>query len=389
MPGRVRTRTQTLATAARAVLLACAALALRPGGAALAQDTAGITDVQSAPPVVEDRYYFYRAFPYGSESLIHPLRMIINGGYGIMQLDNRDNLPFAIDYRTGATNVWRNISHPIASIENDGWWEFLKAEVIPVSFHAKTARYWPNYTQHLIGGGMSSRMIEEWYRYHGYPHPRAWMVATMGAYHFLNEVVENDTYVGWTTDPVADLLLFDPAGILLFTSDGVCRFFSEKLHMADWSYQPSYDPHRKALENNGQNFALKLDLPRSRHWSLFYHYGTHAEMGLSHTWDGGDCLSFGAGLKAGDLIDLDAGIRTVDLALSAGVFYDRHNSLLASLQYAGTKDYMTRLNIYPGLVRLGGFSPGFFLAVNRDDRVIAGVTLSMVPHLPVGLALTR
>jgi hypothetical protein len=159
--------------------------------------------------------------------------------------------------------------------------------------------------------------------------------------------------------------------------------------MADWSYQPSYDPHHKTLENNGQNFAMKLALPRSRHWSLFYHYGTHAELGFAHTWPGGDCLSFGAGMKAAELITLSPGIKSVDLALSAGVFYDRNNSLLASLQYAGTKDYMTRLNVYPGLIRLGQISPGLFLAVNRDDHVIAGITLSMVPHLPVGLSLTH
>ena len=28
---------------------------------------------------------------YGSESLIHPLRMVVNGSYGILQLDNRSN----------------------------------------------------------------------------------------------------------------------------------------------------------------------------------------------------------------------------------------------------------------------------------------------------------
>ena len=43
-----------------------------------------------------------------------------------------------------------------------------------------------------------------------------------------------------------------------------------------------------------------------------------------------------------------------------GVFYDRDNSLMASLQFARSRDYRYRLNLYPGLIPVGRLRPGFF-----------------------------
>jgi hypothetical protein len=160
---------------------ACACLGSAPRTAAqLAAAPAAIDTLraEARQPQVEP-YYFYHRLGYGSDALIHPLAMVINGGYGILQLDNRDNDPWAIDYRQGARNVWRNLRDPFGAIQADGWWDFLASEIIPVSVSRKSARYWPNYTQHLIGGGMSYRMITEWYRAHNYPRPRIWSVATM------------------------------------------------------------------------------------------------------------------------------------------------------------------------------------------------------------------
>ncbi len=376
-----------------AVLLAAAICCLGGSTGAVAAPVPGpapaaanLADGTEGEPEAAPRYYFYRRLGYGTDAQIHPLRMIINGGYGIFQIDNRDNRPWDVDYRNGVTNVWKNISDPFGSIQAEGWGEFFFRELLPVSVRRKHARYWPNYTQHLIGGGMSYRLMAEWYRYHGFAHPRTWSVATMAVYHFLNEVVENDRTVGWTTDPVADLLIFDPLGILLFESDRVARFFGEKLSMSDWSYQPCYDPWQGSLENNGQNFALKYRLRARSRWSLFYHYGTHAELGLSHTWTDGRCLSAGAGFKAKNLVEVGPGTKTVDLAASAGIFYDRHHSLLASLLFAYTKDYRLRLNMYPGLVRLGRLQPGVFMGLTAEERFIAGITVHLGTQWPIGLA---
>ena len=338
------------------------------------------------PPEPQEPYYFYYHRDYGSDALIHPLRLIINGGYGIMQLENRHNRPFDIDYAQGARNVWRNLRDPFTAIEARGWGKFFSSEIIPVSFNSGSAQYWPNYTQHLLGGGMSYRMMAEWFRWHEWSHPKLWAGATIFVYHVLNEIVENDKKSGLSTDPIADLYIFDPASIWLFSSDSVCRFFSETMHMADWSYQPMYDPDHRTLENNGQNFALKWNLPGSARWSLFYHYGTHGELGLSRTWPDGDCLSAGVGLKAKNLVDIDAISRTVDLAVSAGIFYDRNNSLLASLLWAQSKDYRLRLNVYPGLIRWGPLSPSLFMTLNEQGKLFAGLSFDWLLWLPVGCA---
>ena len=333
----------------------------------------------------EGPYFFYHGRNYGSEALINPLRLIINGGYGIMQIDNRDNRITEVDYRTGWRNVWRNLGSPIKAIEVDGWADFFEREIIPVSINSNKAHYWPNYMQHLIGGGMSYRMYVEWYRYHGYPAPRMMSVATMTVYHMLNEVVENDDYEGYSTDPIADLYIFDPLGILLFSSDRVCGFFAHRLNMADWSYQPAIDFSDGRIENQGQNFAMKYKVPWLDRWSFFYHFGTHGEGGLSFRFKENESVSVALGLRAKDLIDLRDGVKTVDLAASGGIFYDRGNSLLASVQFARTKDYRMRFNLYPGLVGVGPISPGLFLADRRENGLIFGVTLTFPTTLPVGI----
>lgn len=335
-----------------------------------------------------ERYYFYHGYDYGTDALIHPLRMVINGGYGIMQLSNRHNRPLDINYRQGWKNVWRNLLDPTASIQVEGWWDFFKREIIPLSLDSKQAHYWPNYTQHLIGGGMSYRMMVEWYRAHDYAHPGIWGGSTIMLYHLLNEVVENDNRDAWSTDPVADLLLFDPASIVLFSSERVCRFFSETLHMTDWSYQPMIDLEKKTLVNNGQNFAFKLDVPWWEKWAFFYHYGTHGEFGITRRFGGGRNLSFGGGFKADQLLDVTEYHQGAELAVTGGVFYDRDDSLLASVLWAKSKDYKLRVNLYPGLFNVWGLKPGFMFNLNRNRSTAFGVTLLNLP-LPVGLAIGR
>ena len=362
------------------ILTVAAALLFVACGAA----TAGEAE---STPLHDDgeRYYFYHGLDYGTDALIHPLRMVINGGFGIMQLSNRHNHPLDIDYAQGWKNIWKNLLDPTAAIQVEGWKDFLQREIIPISFNSGKAHYWPNYTQHLIGGGMSYRMMVEWYRAHDFDRPGLWGGTTIMFYHLLNEIVENDYRDGWTTDPVADILIFDPASILLFSSERVCRFFSETLHMADWSYQPMIDPKHKTLINNGQNFAMKLDVPWWERWSLFYHYGTHAEFGLTRRFDGGHNLSLGAGLKADELLDVTEYHKGVALAVTGGVFYDRNDSLLASALWAKSKDYKLRVNLYPGLFEIWGLKPGLVFNLNRNRTTAFGISLLNLP-LPVGLA---
>ena len=333
----------------------------------------------------QDISYFYHGKKYGSESLIHPISLILHGGYGIMQIENRPNTPLDVDYKIGSRNVWENLKHPLPAIRAYGWKDFVLSEIVPVSINNTQAHYWPNYTQHLIGGGMSYRMMVDWYRYHGFPQAKMFSVATIAVYHALNEVVENGSFRGYNVDPIADLYLFDPLSIVLFNFDSVAKFFANTMHMTDWSYQLAFNPLDKTIQNNGQNFAMKVQIPNTSRWSLFYHYGTHGEFGFSYAKQNGEAISFGAGLTAKELVGIkgkdDNHLRslTANLVMTAGVFYDRYGSLLASLIYAGKKDNMLRLNIYPGMIKTHKFSPGFFLLIDRQNEAIAGIQLRFLP----------
>ncbi len=343
---------------------------------------------ESAParPDSLPKAYFYHGLSYGSESNIHPLQLILNGGFGIMQISNRSNRLADVDFKGGWDLLWYNMGDPIGAIENEGWGDFVRKEILPFATGIESARYWPNYTQHLIGGGMSYRMMIEWYRHHGIEHPKLWSAGTIAVYHLLNEVVENSYLEGYTTDPVADLYLFDPLSCLLFSSDKVSRFFGETLNMRDWSYQFAYDPGNGSIENMGQNFSMKWKPPFWDKTSFFYSFGTHGEGGISREMDGGYSWSVAGGFKAAELFDHDDGALGAELEGVAGFFLDRHGSLLASLMLASTKDYAMRLNVYPGLIHLGDWSPGLFVALNRDEKWLAGINFAWPSWQPVALA---
>jgi len=332
------------------------------------------------------RACFYRGLDYGSEANIHPLQLILNGGFGIMQISNRSNRLEDVDFQGGWDLMWKNLGDPIGAIENEGWGTFVRKEILPFATGVEDARYWPNYTQHLVGGGMSYRMMIEWYDHHGYARPKLWSAGTILVYHMLNEVVENSYLEGYSTDPVADLYLFDPLSCVLFSSDRVAAFFGETLNLRDWSYQFAYDPWNRSIENMGQNFSMKWKPPFWERTSFFYYFGTHGEGGLSRELGGGYSGSLAAGFRASELFVTEDGALGARLNGAAGLSLDRHGSLLASLLVASTKDYGLRLNLYPGLVDIGGWSPGLFAAMDREERWLVGMNIGWPRWQPVGLA---
>jgi hypothetical protein len=318
----------------------------------------------------EEPYLFYHGRNYGSESLINPVTFILNGSFGILQYPNRSRKIFEIPYAQGFRNVAENLSQPLYAISKYGWRDFIENELIPGSLSRKNAQYWPNYQNHLIGGGMDYVLISEWYRYHGACSPRLLGAGTMLLYHLLNEAVENGAYDGINVDPIADLLVFDPLSIGLFSLAGVPEFFSRTLNMAEWPTQPCYNPFTRTIENNGVNYVSKYRVLTGL-------------IGLSHSLGDGRAISAGGGLRAAQLVD--SGDQTVarklttDLTWNAGFFYDRENSLLASLFLSGISDYSVHLNVYPGLFALGDFSPGLFCAWGEGGKFVAGLNVSCFP----------
>jgi hypothetical protein len=324
--------------------------------------------------------YFYKNLPYGIQADYNPIYVILNGGYDMIQVGNQRDIK-NFPYNIATKNIWRNLSDPFRAIRDYGWWDFISDQVLPLSLNKKNGQFWPNYTLHLIGGGMEYAAMKEWYEYYHYPYAPFLSALTIMSYHLLNETVENGDHVGDDVDPIADIYLFDIGGIVLFSSESVKRFFSEDLNLADWSQQPSFSLRNGELHNNGQFFSVKWKFPFLKSWYAFYYFGTNGVGGLSYKYEDGSAISVGFGLAASDLVVIDekTNKKTLGLVGNLGVFYDKNNSLLASVSLTVKTDYMVNVNIYPGIIKLWGISPGLWGAYSQNGNMILGFTISWLP----------
>jgi hypothetical protein len=321
------------------------------------------------------RYYFYKAYPYGTQANYNPLDPIINGAYGIWQVapsygGNKKVLDFP--YIDSWKGLWDNIGHPIRTVREYGVKEFFFSEVIPTSLNVTNAQYFPNYALHGIGAGIHYRETEEWYRYHKVPLPRVMSIATMAVYHVLGEMIEFGGKPHCTVDPIADLYIFDPLSILLFSSDRIARFFSESANVAEWSLQPSFNLRTQRLENTGQFYSVKLKVPflHDDRWKIFGLAGLHEMIGASRKIDDQNSITGAAGVMVENIVEVPktgAGLKqTAEWQWSTGIFYDRNSSLLASLYVSGVPHNRVRLNVYPGFLKIGRFSPGILAAYTGE-----------------------
>ena len=330
-------------------------------------------------------YYFYHGRTFGSEATFSPAVKLLQGGFYILDNDNRSNNPFIVPYENGLNNVLRNLVQPFSTIHEYGWIRFLTTEILP-NPSRRTAQWVPNYFGHILGEGMTFRATEEWFRFHGSRHPTRLALVTTLLESLLNEAVENGDYRGSNVDPIADLYLFNPLGILLFRSDKVARFFSGTLHMAYWPRQLMLDPRSGTLEDVGHDFIFKYPVTRGGRLGLFASYGTHSLAGLS-IQRSSHALSVGIGAMAKELVDAAPGLPsrslTARIVPALGVFYDRDNSLLFSFVIAPRKDDVVSVNVYPGVLQLKDSSLGLFLAAGGTRRVSLGVNFQGVP---LGLA---
>lgn len=336
----------------------------------------------------QDRpYHFYAGRAFGSEATFNPGVKLLQGGFYILDTDNRSNNPFVIQYEAGLANVTWNLAHPFDAVKDYGWGRFLSNEVLP-NPHRRTAQWVPNYFGHILGEGMTFRATEEWFRYHGHRHPTRLAIAITLGETLLNEVVENGAYRGTNVDPIADIYIFNPLGILLFRSEKVATFFSHTLNMAYWPRQLMLDPVSGTLENVGHDFIFKYAVADSGGVALFGSYGTHSLAGLTIRNSSRHSLSVGGGVMAKELVDAEPGrpsrSLTATIVPALGFFYDRDNSLLMAMVLAPRKDDKMSLNIYPGVFKIAGYSPGVMLTVGGMRGLSFGVTL---PGAPVGLGL--
>lgn len=333
----------------------------------------------------EQPRYFYFGYDYGTQALYSPLWVFANRGFDTVQDNVSKRDVFAIKYRLNGGNVLDNLAHPIAAINQWGWSRFLREEVFPLSWQNNTARWVPNYALHLVGGGMTYTGLTEWYRDAGTPWPRLFSALTVMASAFVNELIENHDVVGRNTDCLADMYIFDLAGMLLFSFDGPNRFFSQHLVIMDWSLQPALTLPSGYLHNVGNYFAARWALPFYERLALFTYFGQGTTFGLSFRLDDEYSISAAGGLVGTKMVNPSTQVveNTLSFVPTAGVFIDRRKSLVASAVMSNLDDYFVQLNVYPHAFWSRGPGLGAWLVVDKQGRPAGGI--SIAPFMGAGV----
>lgn len=327
----------------------------------------------------------YTGADYGTQALFSPVTVILNKGFDHFQADNASRriwkLPVGRALGGAPLDALRN---PVRAIEHyPGWKRWFATEIFPTNFTVKDARWAVNYSEHMIAGGLTYRELAQWYDAHGFPLPRLWSgVTTFGA-SMLNEAME---FVGTDTaasSTVADLYVFDLGGILLFNWDPLVRFFGGTLQASDWSTQASFTFPNGELQNNGQYYITKLPLARTD-TRLFFRFGMGVQGGLSRPVGGGHSVTLALGVdtdaRVVDPVTRDESITT---NMSGGFYWDRNNSLLASLT-AGPTENQVVLNIFPGVLPGPAKRVGTWVVLTRDREILWGLTSGRLLGAGVG-----
>ncbi len=338
------------------------------------------------------RNYFYHAYQYGSQAQFNPLQVVLNRGFEMLRIRSGQPSydPQISPYKFH--NIIANLSSPFQRVKEYGTHDFFFQQVIP--FGNRTKHYWyPNYTLHLIGGGITFTGLKEWYIYHKVPCPGILSAVTIMGSALINESIE-ERVTGpafrLNVDVIADVWIFDIGGILLFQSKKVNRFFSRTLNMQDWSKQPTLLLPGKQLANCGQFISLKWKLPLLKNWYFFSMIGLGGMGGLSYKFKNGSGLSMGIGQgakkKEVELFGLPIDVSLVPMG---GIYYDKHNSLLASLEFSAAENdvyhnYFAELNLYPGLIRIKKIAPSLWMALAKDGSILFGVGTRYTLGLGIG-----
>lgn len=348
-----------------------------PSAGPAPKDQAPTEDASAAEvPQPRRHRYFFHGYDYGSQAVFNPLTTFLNRGFDVLQIRGAARNPFEAIREDDVRNVFDNLGHAYARVRQEGGWRFMREEMLPLSWSQHSMRWAPNYTLHLIGGGMTFTALREWYEDHDVPWAGLWSAATLMSSALVNEALENKGSAGRNTDCIADIYFFDLGGILLFSFAPINRFFSETVMVSDWSMQPGLTWPGPALNNQGNYFALKWSIPYIPALRLFGYIGLGSLFGLSYRLPSGLSWSLGGGLRSTRLINqsqVDLA-NTVDFAASAGLFVDRNESLLASLVVSNVIDYFVSFNLYPNAIIR--FEPGLGLwgAVSKNGHFVVGLS---------------
>ena len=370
----------------RALLLAALPILLT-GKEARAQRPSEAAAESSVESIPDPNYIFYRPdVDFGSASVMGPLNVFFNRGFSVLHFRDQPRGFRQLQWGTGFASVRDALTHPGAAIERiGGLGPWLKREFFP------SAKMWewawaPNFGGHIIAGGITTRYLEEWFEANGVPMPALSAAVYMMGTMVVNETLEHQRATVGSAGTVADLLIFDPLGILLFRIDGLARFFQRELHAADWSPQAAVTFPSVGMQNVSQVMAYKVPLPFLERTRLLILLGQLGLTGVSYRLDNG--LSFGVtGGIDGDvrIVDLDTGLERIRPQPAGGLYVDRDDSLLASVVLAPRAFNRIKVNVYPGVLpgRLG--SLGLWATVAQGGEFSFGLSSRSTLGLGTGV----
>ena len=333
---------------------------------------------------------FYRPdLNFGSVSLMGPLNVLFNRGFSQLHFRGQPRDIRDVQWGNGFRAVADGLTHPRTAIERaGGWGTWLKREFLP------TGRVWEwawtaNYGGHILAGGITSRYLEEWFVAHGVPAPAfssaVYLMGTM----IVNEAIEHPDGTG-SGSGVADMLIFDPLGILLFRIGGLARFFQEELRASDWSPQVAVALPGIRVQNVGQIIAYKVRLPFLDRTRLLLTLGQQGLGGLTYRFDSGLSLGVAGGID-GDLriVDPETGQESIEPRPAGALYVDRDDSLLASVVLGYNAHNFIGVNVYPGVLPGRFASLGLWATVTQSREFAFGLSSRSILGLGTGLNLNR
>ncbi len=323
---------------------------------------------------------FFKNVPVGSDMQFNPASVVLNHGFDQLRTSKRkDFTKFPYDRSFAA--VMRSVVRPDKPIKRYGVGNWLRNEVFPLSLRGDGGGQWyPNYTLHLFGSGVTYVRLIDWYRAHGLEsHPQLAAGATTYAYHLLVETNENGPTADQGVDALSDLLIFDSASILLWNQGWVRRLFSGPIEVTDWYGQLSLGEPGRTIENAYSMVVVRAAVPKTTNWKVTLTHGYVFLVGVSRRFGEKDWLTIGGGADApaNPVIDSVTQKKTAELEANGGIFYDRDGSLLASLVSRGGSDNGVTLNVYPGVLRVGPFRPSFWVQQNKGGGARFGISSTL------------
>lgn len=324
-------------------------------------------------------FYFVKGRDYGTDAYGGPLDVIFNKGFAVAQWQDQDRHIFSYPY--GWNAVWASVTNPGPAMERaGGWGAVLKRHLVPFGGdEIRDGQWLPNYFGHVFEGGMAYRRLLEWNRVRGVPFPTLSAVLVTQFAVAINEAYETPVGDPWvqehgTAGLFVDFVIMDPLGIILFHHDPVARFAADKLGAVLWPRQASITFPGGRLTNNGEAIIVRPKLWFTDDFRVFFRGGVGAEAGISLPRDDGLAVSIGAGVDSHSRrLNLEH-VEEAKFSFSTGIWIDRGGSLLFSATWNHKTDRRLAIDVFPGVISVGGSTIGAWLQLDQFYRPYVGIT---------------